>query len=105
MSGKFSELDRASGLHLPNRRLPSEQRERIGYYAPIAFHSKSLQTQQARWTAREVEVFAIITMLRRWGPYLLLGTREPLDVPHTDCKCLEWGKLGRWCSYLSMYSY
>ena len=121
MSGKFSELDKVSGLHLPNRRLPSDQREpqapecehtgltRIGYYAPIAFHSKSLQKQQARWTAREVEVFAIITMLRRWEPYLL-GSRLMI---HTDCKCLEylakyqdtWGKLGRWCSYLSMYSY
>jgi hypothetical protein len=98
MSGKFSELDRASGLYLPNRRLPSEQREpqapecehtgltRIGYYAPIAFHSKSLQKQQARWTAREVEVFAIITMLRRWEPNLL-GSRLMI---HTDCKCLEY---------------
>ena len=47
LSGKFSELDRVSGLHLPNRRLPSEQREpqapgcehtgltRIGYYGWI----------------------------------------------------------------------
>ena len=98
MSGKFSELDKVSGLHLPNRRLPSEQREpqapgcehtgltRIGYYAPIAFHSKSLQKQQARWTAREVEVFAIITMLRRWEPHLL-GSRSMI---HTDCKCLEY---------------
>jgi hypothetical protein len=58
--GKFTELDVVSGLHLPNRRLPSEQREpqtpvcvhtglrRVGYFAPIAFHSKSLQNQQAR---------------------------------------------------------
>jgi hypothetical protein len=47
-SGKFSELDKVSGLHLPNRRLPTEQREpqalrltRIGYYAPIAFQKQS----------------------------------------------------------------
>ena len=54
-----------------------------------------------------MEVFAIITMLRRWESYLL-GSRI---VIHTDCKCLEylakyqdtWGKLGRWCNYLSMF--
>ena len=116
---RFTELDVASGLHLPNRRLSSEQHEpqepvcvhtglhRVGYYAPIAFHSKSIQKAQARWTSREVEVFAIITMLRRWESYLL-GSRI---VIHTDCKCLEylakyqdtWGKLGRWCNYLSMF--
>ena len=118
---KYTQLDIASGLHVPNRRLPSEQREpqapicahtglrRVGYFAPIAFHSKSLQKQQARWTSREVEVFAIITMLRRWESYLL-GSRLTI---HTDCKCLEylakyqdtWGKLGRWCSYMSMFKY
>ena len=106
---------------MPNRRLPSEQIEpqepvcvhsgkrRVGYYAPIAFHSKSIQKVQARWTAREVEVFAIITMLRRWESYLL-GSKLTI---HTDCKCLEylakyqdtWGKLGRWCNYLQMFSY
>jgi site-specific DNA-cytosine methylase len=116
---RYTELDVASGLHLPNRRLPTDQLEpqepicahtglqRVGYYAPIAFHSKSIQKAQARWTSREVEVFAIITMLRRWESYLL-GSRI---VIHTDCKCLEylakyqdtWGKLGRWCNYLSMF--
>jgi hypothetical protein len=95
---RFTEFDVASGLHSPNRRLSSEQHEpqepicvhtglhRVGYYAPIAFHSKSIQKAQARWTSREVEVFAIITMLRRWESYLL-GSRL---VMHTDCKCLEY---------------
>jgi hypothetical protein len=41
---------------------------------------------------------------------LLLGSRLTI---HTDCKCLEYlakyqdtrGKLGRWCSYMSMFKY
>ena len=118
---KYTELEIASGLNLPNRRLLSPQtepqepicvhsgRRRVGYYAPIAFHSKSIQKAQARWTSREVEVFAIITMLRRWESYLI-GSKLTI---HTDCKCLEylakyqdtWGKLGRWCNYLAMFSY
>jgi hypothetical protein len=118
---KYSELDRVSGLHLPNRRLPSEQEEpvapidastgkrRVGSYAPIAFYSKSLQKHHKRWTSLDVELFAIVASVRHFE-HMLLGSK---CVIMSDCKVIEFlhrqkelsGRVGRWANYLAQFQY
>jgi len=115
------ELKTISGLDTPNRKLVSEQlvpdspvdlltgKRRVGYYAPIAFYSKSLQKQHRRWTSHDVELFAIVAAFRAWEP-ILLGAKT---VVHTDCKALTflqrqkdvWGRVGRWAGYLSLFEW
>ena len=118
---EYTELDRVSGLDQPNRRLPSEQeppkapfdevsgKRRVGYFAPIAFYSKSLQKHHKRWTSLDVELFAIVASVRHFE-HMLLGSK---CVIMSDCKAIEFlhrqkelsGRVGRWANYLAQFQF
>jgi hypothetical protein len=118
--GKYNELDKVTGLDKPNRRLPSQQcpppeptdpitgQRLTGYYAPIAFYSKSLKKHHRRWTSMmDVELYGVVCLYRAFEPYLL-GSKSVL---HTDCEALRYmdkqqqmyGRIARWAAYLSIF--
>jgi hypothetical protein len=81
----------------------------VGYFAPIAFYSKSLQKHHKRWTSLDVELFAIVASVR-YFEHMLLGSK---CVIMSDCKAIEFlhrqkelsGRVGRWANYLAQFQF
>ena len=58
-----------------------ENRERY----PLAYHSKTLNNTERRWTATEKEMFGIISASRKWAPYCCNSV-----IFHTDHQPLKY---------------
>ena len=75
---------------------------------PLAYHSKTLNSTERKWSATEKEFFGIISASRKWATYC-----SNLVVFHTDHQPLKFirkqkdprGKFARWLMELENYDY
>ena len=79
-----------------------------GQQFPLAYHSKTLNDTERRWSATDKEMYGIISALRKWTPYCSGSV-----VFHTDHQPLKYmrnqkdprGKMARWLVELENYDY
>ena len=79
-----------------------------GEQFPLAYHSKTLNDTERKWSATDKEMFGIISALRKWSPYC-----SGYTVFHTDHQPLKYirnqkdprGKMARWIMELENYDY
>ena len=79
-----------------------------GEQFPLAYHSKTLNDTEKKWSATDKEMFGIISALRKWSPYC-----SGCTVFHTDHQPLKYvrkqkdprGKMARWLMELENYDY
>ena len=75
---------------------------------PLAYHSKTLDSTEKKWSATEKELFGIVSASRKWAPYCSNSV-----IFHTDHQPLKYirkqkdprGKLARWLIELENYDY
>ena len=85
--------------------------EQNGEYVPIEYMSKKFSAAERKWPTCEQELFALVTAIRKWRPYLI--TRE--FVAYSDHKNFEtlFGphgnsvnrRLNRWKLQLSEFDF
>lgn len=74
---------------------------------PVAYMSKPLTDQQTRWSAIEVEAYAIYHAITNWSEYLL-GHSFVVETDHANLRYLEKSeapKLVRWRLQLGNYDF
>lgn len=85
------------------------QKDDQGRDHPIGYYSKKLSPAERRYSASELECFAVLTAVRHWRPYLL---GKPFLV-YTDHRALVWlmkttnftGRLARWALALQEFDF
>ena len=81
-----------------------------GRRRPIEFYSSGLSPAQRRYSAGELETWAIVAALRKWRVYLQTAQKVIIFTDHNPLSWLRrqkdtWNKYARWLLEIEAYNY